>query len=146
MRMTVQAALLGAWLTASACYAYRPVTLAPTPGAHVRIVFITSIVVATVQLGPDSTRHTHPGVLEASGIIQAAAGDTVALHLGELRTTAGSVPDVSGQVALLPTAAIARIDERRFQAGTTALTGLGAAALALTALVILLTVTITKGF
>lgn len=146
MRTTIQAALLTTWLTASACYAYRPVALAPAPGAHVRIVFASSIVVATFQPGPDSTRHTHPGVLEANGTIQAAAGDTLALHLGELRTAAGPVLDVSGQVALLPTAQIARIEERRFQAGTTALTGVGAAALALTAFVILVTVAITKGF
>ena len=146
MRMTVQVALLGTWLTASACYAYRPVALAPTPGSHVRIVFTSSIVVATFQPGPDSTRHTHPGVLEASGTIQAAASDTVAIHLGELRTAAGSVPNMSGQVALLPAAQIARIEERRFQAGTTALAGVGASALALTALVILLIVAITKGF
>lgn len=146
MRMTVQAALVATWLTASACYAYRPVQLAPTSGAHVRIVFTTPIVVATFQLGPDSTRHTHPGVLEASGTIQAVASDTVALHLGQLRTAAGAAPGVSGQVALLPTTKIARIEERRFQAGTTALAGLGAAALALTVLVIRLTVAITKGF
>jgi hypothetical protein len=146
MRMTVRAALLGALFTTGACFAYRPVALAPAPGAHVRIVFTSSIAVATFQLGPDSTRHVYSGVLEASGTIEAAATDTVALHLGELRTAAGAVPDVSGQVALLPSAQIARIEERRFQAGTTALAGIGAAALSLTALLVLLIAAITKGF
>lgn len=142
----VESGLLAAWLSAGACYAYRPVALAPAPGARVRIVFTSAIVAATFQPGPDSTRQIHPGVLEASGTINAAARDTVALHLGELRTAAGAVPGVSGRVALLPTAQIARIEERRFQAGTTVLAGVGASALALTALVILLTVAITKGF
>lgn len=146
MRTTVRAALLGVSFTASGCVAYRPVALAPAPGAHVRIVFTSSIVVATFQPGPDSTRRAHAGVLEASGTIEAAASDTVALHLGELRTAAGPVPDVSGHVALLPSAQIARIEERRFQAGTTALAGVGAATLSLTALVVLLIVAITKGF
>jgi len=146
MRITVPAALLGVCFTASACFAYRPVALAPAPGSHVRIVFTSSSVVATFQPGPDSTRRAHSGVLEASGTIEAAASDTVALHLGELRTAAGSVPAVSGQVALLPTDQIARIEERRFQAGTTALAGVGAAALSLTALVVLVIVAITKGF
>lgn len=144
--MTVRAALLGAWLTTSACYAYRPVALAPTPGSRVRIVFTSSIAVTTVQPGLDSTRRTHPGVLEANGTIQAAASDTIALRLGELRTAAGSLPNVSGQVALLPTAPIARIEARRFQAGTTILAGVGVSALALATYLILLIVALTKGF
>lgn len=146
MRVTVRAALLGVSLTTSACYAYKPVALAPTPGSRVRIMFTTSIVATTLQPGSDSTRRTHPGVLEASGTIQAAASDTVALRLGELRTATGALPNVSGQVALLPTAQIARIEERRFQAGTTALAGVGVSALALTTLVILLIVDITRAF
>lgn len=111
-----------------------------------RIVFTTSIVATTLQPGPDSTRRTHPGVLEASGTIQAAASDTIALQLGELRTATGSLPNLSGHIALLPTAQISRIEERRFQAGTTALAGVGVSALALTALVILLIVDITRAF
>lgn len=146
MRVTVRAALLGAWVTTSACYAYHPVALAPTPGSRVRIVFTSSTVVATWQPGPDSTRHTYPGVLEASGTIQAAASDTVALRLGELRTAAGLVASVSDQVAMLPTAHIARIEERRFQAGTTALAGGAALALAATAFVVVIIVAITRGF
>ncbi len=145
-RLSGRVALLGAWLTTTACYAYRPVALAPTPGSRVRIVFTSAIVVTTLQLGPDSTRRTHPGVLEASGTIQAAASDTVALHLGDLRTAAGSVPDVVGQIALLPTAQIARIEERRFQAGTTILAGAGLSTLALATYIILLIVALTKGF
>lgn len=145
MRLTLRATLLGAWLTTSACYAYRPIAQAPIPGSRVRIVFTSSTVITTLQLGADSLRPTHPGVLEASGTIQAAANDTVALRLGELRTAAGSLPNVSGQIALLPTAQIARIEERRFQAGATILAGVGVSALALTAYIILLTVALTKG-
>lgn len=146
MRATVRAALFGAWLTTSACYAYRPVALAPTPGSRVRIVFKSSIVVTTWHPGSDSTRHTHPGVLEASGTIQAAAGDTIALRLGELRTAAGPVPSISDQVAMLPTAQIARLEERRFQAGTTALAGGAALALAATTFLVVIIVAITHGF
>jgi hypothetical protein len=102
--------------------------------------------VTTVPPGPDSTRRTYPGVLEASGTMQAAAGDTIALRLGELRTVGGALPGLSGQIALLPTTQIARIEVRRFQAGTTALAGIGVSTLALATFVILLTVALTKGF
>lgn len=146
MSVTVRAVLLGAWLTTSACYAYRPVALAPTPRSRVRIVFTSSIVVTTLRPGLDSTRRTYPGVLEASGTIQAAASDTIALRLGELRTAAGPVSNVSDQVAMLPTAQIARLEERRFQAGTTALAGAGALALAATAFIIVIIVAITHAF
>jgi hypothetical protein len=112
----------------------------------VRIVFASSITITTLLPGADGTRRPHPGVLEASGTIQAAAGDTVALRLGELRIATGSLPDVAGHVALLPTARIARIEEQRFQAGTTILAGVGVAVLALTAYVVLLTAALTKGF
>jgi hypothetical protein len=112
----------------------------------VRIVFTSAIIVTTVLPGPDSTRGAHPGVLEASGTIEAAASDTVALRLGELRTAVGALPNVVGQVALLPTAQIARIEERRFQAGTTALAGLGLSTIALGAYIIILIAAITKGF
>lgn len=145
MRARGRAALLGAWLAGTACYAYRPVTLAPTPGARVRIMFTTSLIIATLAPGPDTVHRTYPGVLEASGTIQAAAADTVALRLGELRTAAGQVPDVSGHIALLPTARIARIEERRFQAGTTILAGVGLSALALAAFLTLITIALTKG-
>jgi hypothetical protein len=64
----------------------------------------------------------------------------------ELRTAAGAIGDAAGQVALLPTRQIARIEERRFQAGTTALAGVGASTLALAAFIIAVTVAITKGF
>lgn len=138
------ATLWGAWLACGACYAYRPAAVVPAPGAHVRIIFFTATVVTTA--GPDSTRHTYAGVFEASGTITAAASDTVALHVDELRTAAGAIGDAAGQVALLPTRQIARIEERRFQAGTTALAGVGASTLALAAFIIAVTVAITKGF
>jgi hypothetical protein len=141
------AALLGTWLVTGACYAYRPVAQAPTPGTRVRIVFNSAIAVATRASveSPDSTRRMHLDVLEASGTIQAAAGDTVALQLGELRTAAGSLPNMSGRIALLPTMRIARIEERRFQAGTTVLAGAGVATLALATYLVLLIVVLTKG-
>lgn len=151
MRTTVRsAAWRGAWLLAvfavGGCYAYRPVALAPAPQSRVRIVFTSALSLITLPFGPDSTRHTYPGVLEASGTIRAAAGDSVALLLDEVRTAQGSVTDVAGQTALLPTAQIARIEARRFQAGTTALVGLGAATLAAAAFILVLTAAITKGF
>jgi hypothetical protein len=138
--------LLGAWLAVGACYAYRPAALVPAPGARVRIVFATATIVTTVATAPGSTRHTYPGVLEASGTIQAAASDTVALRVDELRTATGSLRDAAGHVALLPTRQIARIEERRFQAGTTALAGVGVSTLALAAFIIVVTVALTQGF
>lgn len=144
--VTVRVALLGAWLTTSACYAYRPVALAPTAGSRVRIVFTSASAVTTLQPGLDSARRTYPGVLEASGTIQAASSDTIALRVDELRTATGALPNVSDQVALLPTAQIGRIEERRFQAGTTALTAVGLSALALTAILVLVIASITRAF
>ena len=128
------------------CYAYRPVRLAPPPESRVRIVFTSAMTVTTMTLAPDSARHSYPGVLEASGVTQGAAADTLALRLGELRTAAGPVEGVAGQVALLPTDRIARIEQRRFQAGTTALTGMGVAMIALATFVLVLIATLTKGF
>jgi hypothetical protein len=144
-RSAFLAAFLAAWLASGACYSYKPVSVAPSPGSRVRIVFSGAIDVATFQPGRDSTRRTQPGVLEAGGTIQAAAADTVALNLGELRTAAGPLPGMSGQVALLPAARIARIEERRFQALSTALTGVGLAALALTAFLTIVIVAMTRG-
>lgn len=147
MRVLPRCALLAVLLPTAACYAYRLTSsFTPEPGSRVRIVFTSSIVITTWRPGLDSTRRTHSGVLEASGTIQAAAGDTVALRLGELRTAAGLVASVSDQVAMLPTAHIARIEERRFQAGTTALAGGAALALAATAFVVVIIVAITRGF
>ena len=132
--------------TAAGCYAYRAVALAPAPQSPVRIVFTSALVLSTVSVGRDSTRHTYPGVMEVSGMIRAAAGDSVALLLDEVRTAQGSVADVAGQTAVVPTEQIARIEERRFQAGTTALAGLGAVTLATAAFIVVLIAAITKGF
>ena len=140
-----RAALLGCWLLAGGCYAYRPVTVVPAPESRVRVVFDRSIDVTTVPAVSDSARTTYPAVLEASGTIVAATGDTVALRLGELRTTVGMVSGVSGRVALLPAERIARIDERRFQAGTTFLGGLGLSLLAVGVFVVVITVALVRG-
>jgi hypothetical protein len=144
MRAFISPALLAAVLTSGACYRYRPVAPPPAPGARVRVVFRNPLDVATLELGRDTTRRIHPGIFEASGTIEAATADTVALLLGQLRTRAGPLPSPSGEVALLPTSQIARIEERRFQPGTTLVAGVGAAALALTAYVVIAIVAITK--
>jgi len=146
MRLAVEAVLLGALLTTGACYAYRPASLTPTPGSRVRIVLAGATEVATLQPGTEGKRLAHAGVLEASGTIEAAAADTIALRLGQLRTAEGSLPDMAGRIALIPTDHVAGVRERRFQAGTTLLGGLGLSLLALGAYIVLLVVAITKGF
>jgi hypothetical protein len=138
------ATLLGISIAAGACYAYRPVPVAPAAGSRVRIV-LTSVALVTVMApGREDTRRTIPGVLEATGRLEAAASDTVALRLGELRTAAGAVPDVADQVALVPTAQIARIEERRFQAGTTLLAGAGLSLVVFSAFIVLLIVVVVR--
>ena len=136
--------LLAVALMAGACFAYRPVPVAPVAGTRVRIVLTSASDVTTMVPGRAETRRTVAGVLEATGRIEAAAGDTVALRLGELRTAGGAVTDVAEQVALLPSAAIARIEERRFQAWTTLLAGTGFAVLALSMFVVFLIFTLVK--
>ena len=140
-----RAALLGCWLLAGGCYAYRQVAVVPAPESRVRVVFDRSIDVTTVPAVSDSARTTYPGVLEASGTIVAATRDTVALRLGELRTVAGKVPGVTGQTALVPAERIVRVDERKFQAGTTFLGGLGLSLLAVGAFVVVITVALVRG-
>ena len=137
---------LTAVIATGACFAYRRTALAPEPGSRVRIVFTTAVGVMTRAGGREETDRVYPDVLEASGAIQAAAGDTIALRLGELRTAVGPIPNLSDQIAMLPTAQIARIEQRRFQAGTTILAGVGAFALAATAYVIVLIVAMMRGF
>jgi hypothetical protein len=138
------ATLLGVTVWTAGCYAYRTVPVAPAAGTRVRVVLTGATPVIAMVPGREDTRRTFEGVLEAGGTIQAAAGDTVALVLGELRTAAGSVPDVAGRIALLPTARIGRIEERRFQAGTTLLAGTGVSLLVFTVFIVLLTATVVK--
>jgi hypothetical protein len=137
-------ALLAAVASTGACFAYRPAPPAPEPGARVRVVFTTAITVTTYAGGRENAHRAYPGVLEASGTIQAAAGDTVALRLGELRTAAGPIANVSEEVAMLPAAQIAHMEQRRFQAGTSVLAGASVLLLAATASVVLLIVTLTR--
>ena len=146
MRVATRGVLLGALISASACYAYRTVAVAPAAGSRVRIVLASETTVATSEPGRDDVRRSHDGVLEAGGRILAASGDTIAVRLGELRTADGAVPDLTDHVALLPTSRIARIEQRRFQAGTTLLTGVGLSTLALGAFMILVIGTMFKGF
>jgi hypothetical protein len=137
-------ALLAAVATTAACFAYRPAAPTPQPGARVRVVFATAIAVTTHAGGQEGAHRMYPGVLEASGTIQAAASDTLALRLGELRTAAGPIPNVSDQVAMLPTAQIARMEQRRFQAGSTILMGVGVVVVAATASILVLIVALTR--
>jgi hypothetical protein len=146
MPVTRPATLLAAAIATGACFAYRPATLTPEPGSRVRVVLTTATAVPVSASARGDGRLVYPGVLEASGTIQGVAGDTIALRLGELRTAAGPIPAVADHVAMLPTARIARIEQRRFQAGTTLLAGGGALALAATAYIILLIAAITRGF
>lgn len=144
LRLAALAALAG--LSAAGCYTYREVPRTPIPTSAVRVVFKASQVLTTLPLAPDTIRHTYRGILEASGVVNAAAGDSLALRLGELRVATGSVGDVEGQVVMIATDAVARFEERRFQAGTTALAGVGAAALAMTALLVLTIAAIARSF
>jgi hypothetical protein len=146
MHAVPRKALLAAAITTQACYAYRPAELTPEPGSRVRVVFTTAIAVTTYAGGRDTAQQVYPGVLEASGAIQAAASDTIALRLGELRTAAGPVPNVSDQVAMLPTAQVAHIEQRRFQAGATVLVGVGVLAVAATTYIVVIIAAITRAF
>jgi hypothetical protein len=133
---------VAAMVVTGGCFAYRPSTLAPDPGSRVRIVLGAPAVVTTIV--GDTSRRTYPGVLEVSGVLQAASRDTLALRLGELRTATGAIPALSHQVAMVPTASVSRIEQRRFQAGRTALTAVGLATLALTVYIVLLIAAITR--
>jgi hypothetical protein len=141
---TCGAALLAALITTEGCFAYRPAPLTPEPGSRVRVVFTTAMAVTTNAADGDNSQRVYPGVLEAGGTVQAVGGDTLALRLGELRTAAGPVPGVSGRIALLPTGQIARIEQRRLMAGSTILLAAGVSILALTTLVVLLIVAVTR--
>ena len=138
------ATLVGISIAAAACYAYRPVPVAPATGSRVRIVLTSAMSVSAMVPGREDTRRAIPGVLEATGRIEAAAGDTVALRLGELRTADGAVPGIADEVALVPTAQIARIEERRFQAGTTLLAGAGLSLVVFSTFIVLLIVVLVR--
>ena len=128
----------------AACYAYRTTAVAPLTGTLVRVVLSSAAPITTMTPGREESRHVVAGVLEVRGQVEAGAADTLVVRLGELRTAAGAAPDVTDEVALLPTSLIARIDERRFQAGTTLLAGTGLAMLALTAFLVVIVATLTK--
>jgi hypothetical protein len=134
--------LLAALYATGACYAYQPTATAPEAGSRVRVVFASATPVTTYPASGEPTPQVYPGVLEATGAILAAASDTVVLRLGELRTASGRLPNLTGHLAALPTARIALFEDRRFQAGRTALTAVGALGLAATTYVILLIVAV----
>jgi hypothetical protein len=126
----------------SGCYAYRPAPVAPVAGSRVRIVLTSESPVVVMTMGRADTRRSIPAVLEVSGVMQASAADTVVVRLGQLRTAAGAAAAVAGDVALVPAALISRIEERRFQAGTTLLAGAGFAVIATGVLMVLLIATL----
>ena len=130
--------------SAAACYAYRTTALAPESGTRVRVVLSSSAPITAMTPGREESRHTVAGVLEVRGRFEAGAADTLVVRLGELRTAAGAAPEVGEEIALVPTSLIARIDERRFQAGTTLLAGTGLAMLALCAFLVVIVATLTK--
>lgn len=117
------------------CFQYRPVG-APPSGAAVRVVLTSAMEVTTVGMG--GTRQVHAGVFEVSGTVAAAAADTLAITLGELRAATGVLPVAPGRTALVPTLAIARIEQRKFEAGRTALAGLGALTILTTVMIVLI--------
>jgi len=133
--------LVAAVLTTGACFGYRRVDTAPHPGTRVRIVLTTATEVA--MRADDDPRAPQAAVLEANGTVLAVAADTIVLRLGELRTAAGAVPGVEGRVALLPTDRVARIERREFQAGRTALTGVGVATIAVAVFLVVIISTLT---
>jgi hypothetical protein len=102
----------------------------------VRVVLISPMEVTTV--GKDGARQGHAAVFEVSGSVAAAAADTLAITLGELRVANGVLPIASGQTALVPTVAIARIEQRKLEAGRTVLAGLGALTVLTTVMIVLI--------
>lgn len=135
MCRTLRCVLLVLLLAGPACYRHLSVGTSPAPGADVRVVLVSSMEIVTV--GTAGARTTHVGVLEASGRVSAAAGDTLALRLGELRGVTRVIVADQGETALLPVSAIARVEQRRFSAGNTVVAGLGVVTL-LTAAALLL--------
>jgi len=119
----------------SGCYAWREVPRTPTPAATVRVVFRTSQTLSSVPVPGDTVVHTYGGVMEAKGVVRAAAADSFALALGELRSATGPIAGVDGRVVMIASSEVARFEERRFQAGASALAGIGAASVALTVMI-----------
>ncbi len=144
MRVPVRTALVAAVLVTVGCYTYRPVARQGAPGAEVRIVLRSAAVVVTVGEGGDGTRRSYPDVVEVRGTIR-TGGDTLSIRLGDLRTAAGSVPDVSGPIALLPAAEIGEIRERRLQGGRTLL-AVGGLALIIATIVTAMQVSVATGW
>ncbi len=131
-------------LISGACYAYRSTPVAPAAGARVRIVLVSAEPITVLPAGSGESRRIVQGVVEVRGRMEAAGADTAVVRLGELRTAEGTVAVPEGLVALVPAAVISRIEERRFQAGTTLLAGTGFAMVALGTFIVLLIVTLTK--
>jgi hypothetical protein len=102
----------------------------------------TSVVIA--ELHAEEQRLEVPSVLEATGVIVAAAADTISLRLGELRTISGGVAGVENRVALVPVRSIAAVSEKRLDTGRTLLSGAGLLLVGAGAALIVLVVIVTK--
>lgn len=136
--------LVGIAFATAACFGYRRVESVPAPGARVRLVLVTASDIATVTAG--GTRERHARILEVHGTISASAEDTVAVRLGELRSESGALRGVKGRTALVATTAIGRLEQRRFLAANTALAGVGAMTLSITAFLVVIIISLTRGF
>lgn len=124
------------------CYSYRTAGGTPRPDARVRILLTAESVIPLQAAG--ATPDMQDGVLEASGRVVAASGDTIVLRLGELRGARGAFPGLEDRTALIPASRVARITERRFDAGRTALGGAGLSLLATATLIVLLIAVLVK--
>jgi len=124
------------------CYSYRTAGQTPGPDARVRILLTAESAIPLQAAG--ATPDVQEGVLEASGTVVAASGDTIVLRLGELRGARGAFPGLEGRTALIPVSRVARITERRFDAGRTALGGAGLSLLATATLIVLLVMVLVK--
>ena len=136
--------LLLALLMAASCYRYQPTTLAPAPGTRVRVMLKTPMPVVLTEVPDVGQKRDVTRVLEATGIIVAAAADTISVRLGELRTMSGTVPDVENRVALIPVQSIAAVTEKRLDTARTLMTGAGLVLVGAGTVLIVLVVIVTK--
>jgi hypothetical protein len=136
--------VLLAIVMAAACFRYQPASLSPAAGTRVRVVLKTPTSVVIAELHAEGQRLEIPSVLEASGVIVAAAADTISLRLGELRTISGGVAGVENRVALVPVQSIAAVSEKRLDTGRTLLSGAGLLLVGAGAALIVLVVIVTK--
>ena len=105
--------LLGAALTLSACYTYRPLTTPePAPGTRVSAQLTgTGSQALAAQVGPD--------VLHMEGRVLKADSSGLDLEVREIESFRGIKSDWNGEQVRLPRAAVAGIQERKLSPGGT---------------------------